>query len=208
MRISVLSLTPVLLIRALENVRLIDLAQCPPLPTTLAMSGNMRKYTYIYIYISCICFSFYHNSTHLTWRTAWNALCVLLKSLLKGSEWISLSSTKWHTDPHHTCKTFVFYRHEKLLFCYYCIVCWGLSIKKITLLKVAPTQMVKEHRRSLKINDSTFLASPCAIYWSQMSVENKDAVGAAPTDEAPIASEWSTILLATIVRLIKEVRWH
>ena len=36
-------------------------------------------------------------------------------------------------------------------------------------------------------------------------VENEDVVGAAPTGDAPITSEWSTILLPTKVRLILEV---
>ena len=36
-------------------------------------------------------------------------------------------------------------------------------------------------------------------------VKNEDVVGAAPTGDAPATSEWSTILLATKVRLILEV---
>ena len=36
-------------------------------------------------------------------------------------------------------------------------------------------------------------------------VENKDVVGAALTGDAPITSEWSTILLPTQVRLILEI---
>ena len=35
-------------------------------------------------------------------------------------------------------------------------------------------------------------------------VENEDVVGAAPTGDAPITSEWSTIVLPTKVRLILE----
>ena len=35
-------------------------------------------------------------------------------------------------------------------------------------------------------------------------VENEDVVGAAPTGDAPTTSEWSTILLPTMVRLILE----
>ena len=37
------------------------------------------------------------------------------------------------------------------------------------------------------------------------SVENEDVVGAAPTGDAPTTSEWSTILLPTMVQLILEV---
>ena len=52
-----------------------------------------------------------------------------------------------------------------------------------------------------------FLVSSCSclcpIHWSQ--VENKDVVGAAPTGDAPTASEWSTISLPTKVLLILEV---
>ena len=40
-----------------------------------------------------------------------------------------------------------------------------------------------------------------ARFW----VENEDVVGAAPTADAPTTSEWSTVLLATKVRLILEV---
>ena len=36
-------------------------------------------------------------------------------------------------------------------------------------------------------------------------VKNEDAVGAAPTGDAPTTSEWSTILLPTKVRFILEV---
>ena len=36
-------------------------------------------------------------------------------------------------------------------------------------------------------------------------VENEDVVGAAPTGDAPTTSEWSTILLPTMVCLILEV---
>ena len=36
-------------------------------------------------------------------------------------------------------------------------------------------------------------------------VENEDVVGAAPTGDAPTTSEWSTILLPTVVRLILKV---
>ena len=36
-------------------------------------------------------------------------------------------------------------------------------------------------------------------------VENEDVVGAAPTGDAPTTSEWSTILLPTMVRLRSEV---
>ena len=36
-------------------------------------------------------------------------------------------------------------------------------------------------------------------------VENEDVVGAAPTGDAPTTSEWSTMLLATKVRLILEI---
>ena len=40
---------------------------------------------------------------------------------------------------------------------------------------------------------------------ARCSVENEDAVGAAPTGDAPTTSELSTILLPTKVRLILEV---
>ena len=40
---------------------------------------------------------------------------------------------------------------------------------------------------------------------ARFQVENEDVVGAAPTGDAPITSEWSTILLHTKVRLILEV---
>ena len=39
-------------------------------------------------------------------------------------------------------------------------------------------------------------------------MENDDVVGAAPTGDAPITSEWSTISLPTLVRLILEVWRH
>ena len=39
-------------------------------------------------------------------------------------------------------------------------------------------------------------------------VKNEDALGAAPTGDAPITSEWSRILSPTKVRLILEVWWY
>ena len=40
---------------------------------------------------------------------------------------------------------------------------------------------------------------------ARCSVENKDVVGAAPTDDAPTTSDWSTILLPIKVQLILNV---
>ena len=46
----------------------------------------------------------------------------------------------------------------------------------------------------------------CPIHWSKgVSIENEDVVGAAPTNDAPTTSEWSTILLLSKVWLILEV---
>ena len=39
-----------------------------------------------------------------------------------------------------------------------------------------------------------------------LKIENEGVIGAAPTGDAPITSEWSTILLPTKVRLILEFR--
>ena len=39
---------------------------------------------------------------------------------------------------------------------------------------------------------------------ARCQVENEDVIGAAPTADAPTTSEWSTILLPTVVRLILE----
>ena len=39
---------------------------------------------------------------------------------------------------------------------------------------------------------------------AKFSVENEDVVGAAPTDDDPTTSEWSTISLPTQVRLTLE----
>ena len=43
------------------------------------------------------------------------------------------------------------------------------------------------------------------LFEARCYVENEDAVGAAPTGDAPTISEWSTILLPTKVSLISEV---
>ena len=52
---------------------------------------------------------------------------------------------------------------------------------------------------------SSRLADVCAqSSEARCWVENEDVVGAAPTDDAPTTSEWSTILLPTKVRLILE----
>ena len=46
----------------------------------------------------------------------------------------------------------------------------------------------------------------CAIYWSQvLKDDNEDVVGAAPTGDAPTASDWSAIILPTRVCLILTV---
>ena len=50
----------------------------------------------------------------------------------------------------------------------------------------------------------------CTSTYRQISnisrtVENEDVVGAAPTGDAPTTSEWSTILLPIMVRLILEI---
>ena len=39
-------------------------------------------------------------------------------------------------------------------------------------------------------------------------IENEGVVGAAPTGDAPTASEWSTRLLPTMVPLILNVWWY
>ena len=38
-----------------------------------------------------------------------------------------------------------------------------------------------------------------------VKVENEDVVGPAPTGDAPTTSEWSTLLLPTIVRFVLEI---
>ena len=40
---------------------------------------------------------------------------------------------------------------------------------------------------------------------AKYNVENEDVVGAAPTGDAPTTSEWSTILLPTMLRLVLEI---
>ena len=54
-----------------------------------------------------------------------------------------------------------------------------------------------------------FLVSSCSLFIQSFEarclVENEDVVGAAPTDDAPTTSEWSTILLPTKMRLILKI---
>ena len=56
-----------------------------------------------------------------------------------------------------------------------------------------------------------FLVSSCIIFAQSIEamcwVENEDVVGAAPTGDASITSEWSAILLSSKVRRILEVWW-
>ena len=56
-------------------------------------------------------------------------------------------------------------------------------------------------------------SSRCAGVFAQFNearcqVENEGVVGAAPTGDAATTSEWSTISLATKVRLILETWWY
>ena len=55
-----------------------------------------------------------------------------------------------------------------------------------------------KHLKILVLSYGCLCRIPC---W----VENEDVVGAAPTGDAPITSEWSTILLPTKMSLILEV---
>ena len=65
--------------------------------------------------------------------------------------------------------------------------------------------MYKQHQiQKLKCFSSRLAVVFAQCIEAKCQVESEDAVGAAPTGDAPTTSEWSTILLATKMRLILE----
>ena len=74
---------------------------------------------------------------------------------------------------------------------------------RFTYLHVPSSLQYKTHQiPTLKIFSYCLAAVFAESLEGRCSVENEDVVGAAPTDDAPTTSEWSTILLPTNVRLI------
>ena len=76
----------------------------------------------------------------------------------------------------------------------------GKAIPSVLYLQVSNT--VRTKFQLLKDSRTSCLA---AIFAESLEVENEDAIGAAPTSDAPTTSEWSTIVLPTNVRLISDV---
>ena len=72
--------------------------------------------------------------------------------------------------------------------------------RQVSNIRCTKSQLLKDYRIVLRLS----LPNPLK---PDVKVESEDVVGAAPTGDAPTASEWSTILLPTKVRLILEVLW-
>ena len=72
-----------------------------------------------------------------------------------------------------------------------------------------PYRQVSNIRRTKSQHLNIFSYCLAAVFAEYLEarcwVENEDIVGPAPTGDAPTTSEWSTILLATKVRLILNV---
>ena len=76
-------------------------------------------------------------------------------------------------------------------------VCWAANeYRQVSNIRRTKTQHLKYSRTVLQLS----LPNPL-----KPEVENEDVVGAGPTGDAPTTSEWSTILLPTMVHLILEV---
>ena len=77
----------------------------------------------------------------------------------------------------------------------------GIRFTVKSLIKVTPkSPNLKDSHLILQLSLSNPLKP--GVKWRN---ENEDAVGAAPTGDAPTTSEWSTILLPTMVWLILEI---
>ena len=79
---------------------------------------------------------------------------------------------------------------------------------------VKPLNIRRTKSQNLNVSRLVLQLSFAPSIKARCEVKNEDVVGAAPTGDAPTTSEWSTILLATKVRLILEVwqwlslAWH
>ena len=71
--------------------------------------------------------------------------------------------------------------------------------------KLLPSNLLYKAQQISNLNVSHLVVAVVQSIEARCEADNEDVVGVAPTGDAPITSEWSTILLATKVQLMLEV---